>query len=163
MEIKSSILLSALRHSRGNRSTVSSTRVVVSQAAISPALSGLSLLSLNLVPDGTSAQKVTLTLRDAAGNPVDVNVSEMGTERSDNTCKNAARAARDLAQVGHFVRISVGSYDLKVTPGTKEEHFTLSPYVRGSSAGTITVNISQTLNDANSSLVVEQLVTDTDI
>ncbi|UAN38800.1 inverse autotransporter beta domain-containing protein [Enterobacter asburiae] len=148
--------------SRGNRSAASSTRVVVSQAAISPALSGLSLSSLNLVPDGTSAQKVTLTLRDAAGNPVDVDESEIVTERSDNTNKNAARAARGLARVGHFVRISAGSYDLTVTPGTEEEHFTLTPYVRGYSAGTITVNISQTLSDANSSLVVGQPVTDTD-
>ncbi|BFU36370.1 inverse autotransporter beta domain-containing protein [Enterobacter asburiae] len=148
--------------SRGNRSAASSTRVVVSQAAISPALSGLSLSSLNLVPDGTSAQKVTLTLRDAAGNPVDVDESEIVTERSDNTDKNAARAARGLARVGHFVRTSAGSYDLTVTPGTQEEHFTLTPYVRGYSAGTITVNISQTLSDANSSLVVGQPVTDTD-
>ncbi|BEK76602.1 inverse autotransporter adhesin FdeC (plasmid) [Enterobacter asburiae] len=148
--------------SRGNRSAASSTRVVVSQAAISPALSGLSLSSLNLVPDGTSAQKVTLTLRDAAGNPVDVDESEIVTERSDNTDKNAARAARGLARVGHFVRTSAGSYDLTVTPGTQEEHFTLTPYVRGYSAGTITVNISQTLSDANSSLAVGQPVTDTD-
>ncbi|AZV03696.1 invasin (plasmid) [Enterobacter sp. N18-03635] len=147
---------------RGNRSAASSTRVVVSQAAISPALSGLSLSSLNLVPDGTSAQKVTLTLRDAAGNPVDVDESEIVTERSDNTDKNVARAARGLARVGHFVRTSAGSYDLTVTPGTQEEHFTLTPYVRGYSAGTITVNISQTLSDANSSLVVGQPVTDTD-
>ncbi|MGY6233019.1 inverse autotransporter beta domain-containing protein (plasmid) [Enterobacter asburiae] len=127
--------------SRGNRSGESRTRVTVSQAAISPALSGLSLSSVQLVPDGTDAQTVTLTLLDASGNPVDADESEIVVERADAAGKKAKRAGGSRAQVTPFVRTGAGVYDLTVTAGTEAERFTLTPYVRGYSAGAIEVDI----------------------
>ncbi|SHI14780.1 Invasin beta-domain of outer membrane [Pantoea sesami] len=127
--------------SRGNRSGESRTRVTVSQAAISPALSGVSLSSVQLVPDGTDAQTVTLTLRDAQGNAVDVDESEITVERADAAGKKAKSAGGSRAQVTPFVRSGAGMYDLTVTAGTEAERFTLTTYVRGYSAGPIEVDI----------------------
>ncbi|MGY6233012.1 inverse autotransporter beta domain-containing protein (plasmid) [Enterobacter asburiae] len=147
--------------SRGNRSGESRTRVTVSQAAISPALSGLSLSSVQLVPDGTDAQTVTLTLLDASGNPVDADESEIVVERADAAGKKAKRAGGSRAQVTPFVRTGAGVYDLTVTAGTEAERFTLTPYVRGYSAGAIEVDIRQRVSETNSSMTVSSATTDT--
>ncbi|MFT2798886.1 inverse autotransporter beta domain-containing protein, partial [Serratia sp. N21D137] len=148
--------------SRGNRSGESHTRVTVSQAAISPVLSSVSLSSVQLVPDGTDAQTVTLTLRDALGNAVDVDESEIIVERADAAGKKAKRAGGSLAQVTPFVHSGAGTYDLTVTAGTEAEHFTLTPYVRGYSAGPIEVYIRQRVSETNSVMTVSSATTDTD-
>ncbi|EPL4527119.1 hypothetical protein QCK34_004549, partial [Enterobacter asburiae] len=76
------------------------------------------------------------------GNPVDVDESEIMVERSDETGKKAKRAAGSWAQVTPFVRTGAGMYDLTVTAGTEAERFTLTPFVRGYSAGPISVDIN---------------------
>lgn len=150
---------------RGNRSAESVARVVVSQAAINPGLSGLNVTSMDLVPDGISSQTVTLNLYDASGNPFDVAEGEIVVERTDVVNKNTSRSVGTTGsrtQVSPFIRSEAGRYEMTVTAGTEAEHFILTPSVRGFNAGGLTVNVSQPASELNSALALSSDTADID-
>ncbi|EPL4527117.1 Ig-like domain-containing protein, partial [Enterobacter asburiae] len=83
-------------------------------------------------------------------------------ERADAAGKKATGASGSRAQVTPFVRTGAGTYDLTVTAGTEAERFTLMPFVRGYSPGSLTVDIRQQVSETNSSMTVSSQTTDTD-
>ncbi|WP_380182553.1 inverse autotransporter beta domain-containing protein [Kalamiella sp. sgz302252] len=119
--------------SKGNSSNRAETQVTVSEAEISVNKSSLTPANSILPADGHSQQTLTLAVKDAMGNPVDINEKEISIVK--NSQPNGAT-------ITSFTRQSAGQYTAVVTAGTQPETFTVTPQARNIAFPSATVTVT---------------------
>ncbi|MGP2819983.1 inverse autotransporter beta domain-containing protein [Serratia marcescens] len=118
---------------KGNRSNTSETQVSVRAPEINKGNSTFTPLDSMLVADGKSTQHLTLSVRDAQGNAVDVPVSEISIDTGN----------LKSASVSSPVKKAIGEFEVTVTAGVDEEIVTLTPSVSGVKLDTARVAINK--------------------
>ena len=132
---------------RGNRSGASETQVSVHTPDIDEKTSTFTPLNSTLPADGKSTQVLTLSVKDAKGNAVDVPQTDI--HMVVGTLKSATVSAVD--------KTATGVYTVTVTAGTDKETVVLTPTVGDVKLDPARVVISGTApSDKNSTVVTDK-------
>lgn len=123
---------------KGNTSSKAIIRVSVTQPAIQTLKSVVSSSRIDLIANGKSSQKLSLSIKDKAGNVIDLAAKEITLERVTTRKVKKAMPAKDLKAappakytvISPFTRLVAGQYETTLTAGTKPESFVLTPKAR---------------------------------
>lgn len=126
----------------GNRSDRSDTQVIVQAPEINKQTSTFTPVSSLLPANGKSVQELTLTVRDANNQVLDIDVNDIILKKS----------ALKSATVSLLARKSAGTYTVTVGAGSDNETVTLTPTVSGIILSPASVTIRSTIPDAGRSL-----------
>ena len=130
-----------------NTSNRSETQVTVLAPVISESQSSFMPARSTLLADGKSTQVLTLTLKDAAGNAVDVPESEVAVGTGEG-------GALKSAHISALKKTKPGIYTVTVTAGKDSEVVTLTPVVSGVTLPAARVTINDMMPaEAHSTLV----------
>ncbi|WP_222422239.1 Ig-like domain-containing protein [Yersinia aldovae] len=127
---------------KGNASSRADTQVTVTQAAIDTSTSLISPSTAVLPADGNSQQEFVLKVNDKEGRPVDI------TEKEISIDKTSKLRGSSRATLSAFTRRAAGEYVMKVTAGTMQEAFTLTPSARNMHF--VSANVTLTADNATS-------------
>lgn len=136
---------------KGNPSARQSMTVKVTQETdVNTINSTFTPENSTITANGTDEQVLTLTLKDANNNLLDVDASEI-------TIANNAAKGTGSAQVGEVTKTSTGVFEVKVTAGTVEENLTLTPTARGVRLSSSTIKVSaDTISEADSTFTASK-------
>ncbi|MTC56852.1 MULTISPECIES: Ig-like domain-containing protein [Providencia] len=130
---------------KGNISPNTMLRVVVTQPAIYPIKSALTPRKIDLIADGKNTKKLSLSIRDKAGNYIDLAANEIGIEKvvANKTAARSVNSANtaNLTTVSGFTRIAAGQYEAILTSGTTPENFVLVSKARNAVFPEIKVSV----------------------
>ncbi|MEX9949347.1 inverse autotransporter beta domain-containing protein [Providencia alcalifaciens] len=120
---------------KGNTSSKAIIRVSVTQPAIHTLKSTILSSNIDLIADGKNSKKLSLSIKDKAGNVIDLSAKEITLERvTTQKVKNAMLAKGSQAtptatytRISPFTRLAAGQYEATLTAGTKPERFILVP------------------------------------
>ncbi|HHR5902503.1 TPA: Ig-like domain-containing protein [Providencia alcalifaciens] len=133
---------------KGNTSSKAIIRISVTQPAIHTLKSVVSSRKIDLIADGKSSQKLSLSIKDKAGNVVDLAPKEITLERVTTRQSKKAMPAGGLKAppakyitISPFTRLAAGQYETTLTAGTKPESFILVPKARNATFPEIKVTI----------------------
>lgn len=123
---------------KGNTSSKAIVRVSVTQPAIHTLKSVVSSSRIDLIANGKSSQKLSLSIKDKAGNVIDLAAKEITLERATTRKVKRAMPAKGLkaappakyTAISPFTRLAAGQYEATLTAGTKPESFILVPKAR---------------------------------
>ena len=133
---------------KGNPSARQSMTVKVSQAAVSEANSSFTPNTIDLVANGKDSQVLTLNIKDASNNPIDVSEKDIDLKITSNPAKAANTT------VSEWKKVSTGTYEVTVTAGMQVEKVILSPTVSGVTLPAATVQVAEgDVAELNSTLV----------
>ncbi len=122
--------------------------VKVSQAAVNEQNSSFTPNTIDLVANGTDSQVLTLSVKDASNNPINISEKDIDLKITSNPAKATNTT------VSEWKKVSTGTYEVTVTAGTQVEKVILSPTVLGVTLPAATVKVSEgDVAELNSTLV----------
>lgn len=124
---------------KGNRSNRSDSQITVFAPTISESQSSFTPANSELQADGVSQSTLTLTIKDAHGQPMEVAASDI--KLATTQLKSAKVSAPEKQGTGQFA--------ITVTAGTNEETLQLTPTVLGIALTQARVDISNVIPDTS--------------